>query len=224
MRQLLAEAQLPAHYINGYLPQLCAWVERGEGGEQQALAAAQAKHDQEQAKEQARQQRRARMETLLAAVQLPGHYVTAISAVAGYVASGRGNEAAALDAARAAHPGLARKERMLALLKAQQLPAEAMQEAAGVRDFVSSGTGSEESAMEAARAWHQGKPARDARRERIEQLIAEERLAYICITVEQVQRFIKDGQGTEEEAMAAARRKHEDLRSWGEGSDSEGGW
>jgi hypothetical protein len=105
MRELLAEAQLPAHYLNGYLQRLCIWVERGEGSEQEALAAAQAKHAQEQAKEQAREQRRARMEALLADEQLPAHYVTAIPAVAEHVNSERGSEGAALEAARAAHLG-----------------------------------------------------------------------------------------------------------------------
>jgi hypothetical protein len=212
--RLVAEG-LPEYYINSYhLPSIAAYINRGKGSEDEAVAAAVARHQLQQA----RVQRHDAVLARLAAEQLPADYTVTyygVSAVLAYIESGDGSEEGAMEAARAQHQldqaRAGRRDALRALLQEEQLPTTYLHSVPGVTEYIHSGEGSQVAAMEAARAQSQLDQAEAQRRAAIMALLAAEQLptAYM-LRVVSVREYISTGKGSEEGAMAAARAHHQE--------------
>ena len=212
MRELLAEGQLPAHYLSYYVPAIEDWVQRGEGSEQAALAAARLQFEEAEAARLAREQRQARVSQLLAAEQLPDTCLTRVYTVSSYIDSCRGSEAAAMQAARAWHQQQLeqeqRRERVRQLLEAEGLPTanSTLLSASGVSKYIARGEGTEAEAVAAARAHHDLLQARQQREAALTELLAAEGLELAPYRWTQgVCAWIEQGTGSEQAAVAAAK-------------------
>ena len=106
--------------------------------------------------EQARAQRRSAVTALLVAEQLPVGYMQLVLSVREYIYSGKGSEGAAMEAARAHHqeqlPRLQRDARVVELLTANLLSLSYRYYLPAIAKFISTGEGTEEGVLAAARA------------------------------------------------------------------------
>jgi hypothetical protein len=131
--------------------------------------------------------------------------------VEAYIQEGTGTArkaAAAYEARRDAEQQCnAREQRVRERLEAEQMPAE-FRWMTAVGDYIRDGTGSEEAAMQAARAKHSERLASEQRRANIRQRLMAEGIVEGRYAVPEVASYIK-GEDSEDNALAAAMCWHE---------------
>ena len=138
------------------------YISSGQGSEEAVVEAARQKR--------AVDQRREAVAARLAAEGVPAHYTSRyhMPSAADYIDRGEGSEDAVVAAAVAQHQleeaRVQRRNALGALLAAEQLSAAYLYRVAAVADYIASNAGSEEGAMEAARAQHQLEQVRAERR------------------------------------------------------------
>ena len=188
-----------------HLPRVQAYISSGQGSEGAVLEAARQKR--------AEGQRRVAVAARLAAEGIPEHFMRTLPSMYAYISRSEGSEDAAVASAVARHQleqaELQRRTAMRALLAAEELPesyATSYYGVPAVLDYIQCGEGSEEGAMEAARAHHQEQLPRLQRNARVVELLTANLLSLSYrYYLPAIAKFISTGEGTEEGVLAAAR-------------------
>jgi hypothetical protein len=188
-----------------HLPRVQAYISSGQGSEGAVLEAARQKR--------AEGQRRVAVAARLAAEGIPEHFMRTLPSMYAYISRSEGSEDAAVASAVARHQleqaEVQRRTAMRALLAAEELPesyATSYYGVPAVLDYIQCGEGSEEGAMEAARAQHQLEQAEVERRAAVRALLMAEQLpGDYLYTVPSVREYIQSGAGSQAAAMEAAR-------------------
>ncbi|PRW57826.1 hypothetical protein C2E21_3531 [Chlorella sorokiniana] len=193
----LAEQQMPAFY--SYTVPAVRQFERGQCSEEEAQQACR----QQQAVEQAQEQRRQEVSQLLEAQGMPADYTGYVPALRSYVQTGAGSQQEMLAAARAQHARDQRRTALVAALTAEGMAIHLASEPAA-RAFVSTGEGGQEAALAACRERHQQEVQIAARRSevaaRLPPGVTYEAYGYRC---PEAAAYVQRGEGSAEVAVAA---------------------
>lgn len=180
-----------------------------DGTGKQSLAAVVSELTAARAERDARQKREASLKRKLKAEGLEApDYRWQVSGYNAYLDSGKGDEAAVVEAVRAAQQAAQQREARLQQVR-QALEAESLEvwqwRLPGMFSFTERGEGSTEALLEAARGLQREEDERRQRRAHVLELLAAEGMPE-HIDVGAVQRWIRSAEGSEQAALEAAQQ------------------
>lgn len=207
MEQLLQQEGVPSALLTACYP-VASYVQHGYGTEEAALDSALKQHQC--------QQRREAVVAALAAEALPPNYITSCRELAHFISGSEqapaGGLEGALAAARLQHERdqvqAARRLAVVALLAAEGLPAGLASRVPSIAAHIQDGGGDQATFVPAARAQQELEAARTARSTAMAALLEANGLPYWLRTVVAVRAYIESGEGSEEEALLAARQAY----------------